>query len=374
MPKHAIVLAVAGGGYRAILYSLGALWRLNEFGLLSKLSIITGVSGGSILTGHLAARWGDLEFDDSGVATNFEDVMAKPIQQFCSKSIDVSSLVSGILTPKVSIGDKLTKAYDKNLFMGATLESIPRGAPEFVFYGTNMQTGSSVRIQKSGISDYKIGTYPKPEMKMAQAIGISSAFPPFLSPVTVKLDPSKWRKETLKGFSEYYDDVRLREKMILADGGLYDNLGLEAVWKSKKYSHVLCCDAGAPFGVNHKQKGNWYSQLMRMTSIMTDQQRALRKRIFIERLIDEKFKGTYFGISTKITNYKFDDSMTTDSDDSSKLQNLRSRLAAFTPKEQGQLINWGYALTDTAIRKHTPELLSKDLNKVGKWPVTKYEL
>lgn len=81
-----IALAVAGGGYRATLYSLGALWRLNEFGLLSKLSTITSVSGGSILTGYLATKWDDLHFDDSGVASNFQEVIAEPIQNFCSKN------------------------------------------------------------------------------------------------------------------------------------------------------------------------------------------------------------------------------------------------------------------------------------------------
>ncbi|MEI6892922.1 MAG: patatin-like phospholipase family protein [Pontiella sp.] len=372
--KHKIALAVAGGGYRATLYSLGALWRLNEFGLLSKLSVITGVSGGSILTGYLAMRWDDLIFDESSVSTNFQSIIAKPIQKFCSKSIDMKSLVSGIFSWKETVGDKLAKAYDKGLFHGANLQSIPNTAPEFIFYGTNLQTGASVKIGKDALSDYKIGRYPSPDISMAQAVGISSAFPPMLSPVTMRLDPEKWIKSPLDGMSEFYDKLELRKKMLLADGGLYDNLGLEAVWKSKKYSHVISCDAGAPFKVHHKQKKDWYHQLMRMTSIMTDQQRALRKRILIERYIDGKFGGAYFGISTKIADYELKDSMTTDSSVSSKLKNLRSRLNTFTEEEQGHLINWGYALTDTAIRKYSPEFLAEGRNVQGNWPISKYQL
>jgi NTE family protein len=284
------------------------------------------------------------------------------------------SLISGTLSLKDTVGDKLAKAYEKGLFKGAMLQSIPRGAPGFIFYGTNLQTGSSVRIGKSELYDYKIGSYPKPDISIAQAVGISSAFPPMLSPVTMKLNVEQWKKSTLAGISEHFDNVQLRKKVLLADGGLYDNLGLEAVWKSRKYSHVLCCDAGAPFKVHHKQKSNWYGQLMRMTSIMTDQQRALRKKIFIERITDEKFKGTYIGISTKIGAHKLEDSMTSDSATSAALQNLRSRLAAFNKTEQGHLINWGYALTDTAIRKRTPELLSPELNKKGNWVIPEYSL
>lgn len=372
--KQHIALAVSGGGYRATLYSLGALWRLNEFGLLPRLTIITGVSGGSILTGYLAMRWDDLTFDESGIATNFQSVIAEPIQQFCSKSIDIKSLISGVFSWKETVGDKLAKAYDKGLFHGAGLQSISNAAPEFIFYGTNLQTGASVRIGKEALSDYKIGTYLSPDISIAQAVGISSAFPPMLSPVTMNLDPMNWEKGSLDGMSEFYDNIQLRKKMLLADGGLYDNLGLEAIWKSRKYSHLLCCDAGAPFNVHHKQKKDWYNQLMRMTGIMTDQQRALRKRILIERYIDGKFGGTYFGISTKIAKYDFNDSMTSDSAASAQLKGLRSRLNAFSEKEQGQLINWGYALTDTAIRKHSPDLLTDGRNAQGNWPIPEYQL
>ncbi len=373
MPNNqTIALAVSGGGYRATLYSLGALWRLNEFGLLPRLSMITGVSGGSILTAWLALRWDDLSIDASGVATNFEEVIAQPIQVFCSKSIDVKSLVSAIFS-RETVGDKLAKAYDRGLFKGARLESIPRSAPEFIFYGTSLQTGASVRIQKKELSDYKIGTYPNPNISLAQAVGISSAFPPMLSPVTLKLNPAQWRRSTLKGFSEYFNDERLRGKLFLADGGLYDNLGLEAVWKGN-FSHVICCDAGTPFGVDRKPRKNWISQFKRMTDIMVEQQRALRKRILIARYIDKKFGGTYFGLSTEIENYQFDDSMTSDSSVSAALATLRTRLNAFNKEEQGRLMNWGYALTDTAIRRHSPDLLTDELNKRGNWIVPEYTL
>src|SRR5260370_305678 len=46
-------LAMSGGGFRATLFHLGALWRLNELGYLTKLDRISSVSGGSITTGVL---------------------------------------------------------------------------------------------------------------------------------------------------------------------------------------------------------------------------------------------------------------------------------------------------------------------------------
>src|SRR5689334_17143491 len=83
-------LALSGGGYRATLFGLGSLWRLNEAGLLGKLDRITSVSGGSILMGILAHRWQQLRFNN-GRADNFEEVIAKPIRTFCGKTIDVGA-------------------------------------------------------------------------------------------------------------------------------------------------------------------------------------------------------------------------------------------------------------------------------------------
>lgn len=51
-------LAFSGGGFRATLFSLGTLWRLNDAGLLGKLDRITSVSGGGDTGGHLGKPLG----------------------------------------------------------------------------------------------------------------------------------------------------------------------------------------------------------------------------------------------------------------------------------------------------------------------------
>ena len=88
-------LALSGGGYRASLFSLGSLWRLNEAGLLPKIDRITSVSGGSILAGVLAHRWKSLNFEQ-GRATNFVEEVAATVQEFCSHTIDISAGLAGL--------------------------------------------------------------------------------------------------------------------------------------------------------------------------------------------------------------------------------------------------------------------------------------
>ena len=66
-PEEGIALCLSGGGYRAMVFHLGVLWRLNELGYLSRLQRISSVSGGSITAAMLGLKWGRLAFSN-GIA------------------------------------------------------------------------------------------------------------------------------------------------------------------------------------------------------------------------------------------------------------------------------------------------------------------
>src|SRR5205085_8467919 len=51
-------LALSGGGFRASLYHLGLIRFLRDAGILSQVTHITSVSGGSITAAHLVLNWG----------------------------------------------------------------------------------------------------------------------------------------------------------------------------------------------------------------------------------------------------------------------------------------------------------------------------
>src|SRR5437879_10945010 len=77
--RDGIALCLSGGGFRAALFHLGALRRLNELGFLSKMRTISSVSGGSVANGLLARLWRQftLSLDGSGSFTNFADYETK---------------------------------------------------------------------------------------------------------------------------------------------------------------------------------------------------------------------------------------------------------------------------------------------------------
>src|ERR1019366_5205239 len=215
---------LSGGGYRAMLFHLGTLWRLNELRYLPKLNRVSSVSGGSITNGVLAMNWSKLGFDANGVATNFDQQVTQPLRNMASQSIDVSSVITGVFG---GVAKKIAEHYNQYLFNHAKLQDLP-DAPRFVFNATSLQTGVLWRFSKPFMGDYKVGLVMTPDLELATAVAASSAFPPVLSPATFDLDPASF-DPNIKCV-EPFNTLPFRSKAVLCDGGVYDNLGLETTW------------------------------------------------------------------------------------------------------------------------------------------------
>ena len=97
-PQPGIGIAMSGGGFRAMLFHAGALARMNELGLLSRAQRISSVSGGSIMSGHLALCWSALgKTDAKGTFANFKTIVVDPVLAFSHEKIDVVDSLTGLL-------------------------------------------------------------------------------------------------------------------------------------------------------------------------------------------------------------------------------------------------------------------------------------
>ena len=368
-------LALSGGGFRAALFHLGSLWRLNELGWLRHLAEITSVSGGSITAAYLGLSWDRLRFEENGVANNFIEEIVPPIRALCSKTIDVDSLLVGLIDPFHRPIDFIAMHYRKELFGKKTLQDLPSDdkGPRFTIYATNLQTGASVRFSKPYLADYHLGKIESPQIQLASVVAASCALPPILSPLIIKLDPQDWKDwENDKGNRGNipFNKSKLRSHLYLTDGGVYDNLGLERV--ADRYATVLVSNAGAPFQIMECSLGLRLSELlraMRAVNIITEQTRALRKRWLISDLKHGLVRGTYWGIGTHIHDYQleahgFKPPLINDNTMTRSLSFIRTRLDHFNVVEQERLINWGYTLADAALRRH---ILDKQV-KPGRLP------
>jgi NTE family protein len=354
-PQPGMALCLSGGGYRAMLFHLGCLWRLNQVGLLKGLVRVSSVSGGSITAGMLGLMWKRLQFDSNNTASNLSELVIDPIRRLADVTVDQGAILWGILLPRKTIADEVAQAYREHLFGSATLQDLPSDneGPRFVINATNVQTRVLWRFSKPFMGDYRVGLIKNPKLDLAVAIAASSAFPPFLSPVSLKLNPTDFDPST-KGdlqVKPYTSDV------ILTDGGVYDNLGLETAWKA--YETILVSDGGGGSSDEPEPKREWLEHAYRVLNLLDSQVRSLRKRQIIGSYQLGLRKGTYWGIRTNIADYKLPTAMNCPFDKSMELANTATRLKKLDGILQERIINWGYAVCDAAIRTHLDQNLAQ---------------
>jgi NTE family protein len=323
--------------------------------------MFSSVSGGSILNGLLAVRWPDLLKDGAGRFTNFTSIVEAPMRDFCSRNLRNQVLIADRLNPRnwlkllrddYSITNKLAEAYDEPGFLnGATLHQVSRiyegGGPRFVFCATNMRTGVNWEFAGRGIGDYQTGRTQMPNLKLAIAVAASSAFPLAFPPLMLPLEDASWEF----GNTELEDLEALRETAELTDGGVYDNMGLEPVWKGHDY--VFCSDAGAPFASDVDPGNDFIRRLIRVNAIIDRQSRALRRRILIDAFRRGDYGGAFWGIGTNIEDYPLDPPATGYAGPTKKaIAGIRTDLNIFRPAEQLVLMNHGWLLSGAALRAH----------------------
>jgi Patatin-like phospholipase len=82
-------LLLSGQGYRAALFHLGALTRLNELGLLAQVSTVGAVSGGSILAALLATR---VPWPLHGAFREWREQVAGPLRTIAQRNLRARAL------------------------------------------------------------------------------------------------------------------------------------------------------------------------------------------------------------------------------------------------------------------------------------------
>src|SRR5579872_2369788 len=95
-PQPGVALCLSGGGYRAMLFHVGCLWRLNQLGLMAKLNRISSVSGGSITSGVLGMNWRDLGFAPGVESSRFQTLVVAPMRKMAGTTIDEGAIFGGI--------------------------------------------------------------------------------------------------------------------------------------------------------------------------------------------------------------------------------------------------------------------------------------
>jgi NTE family protein len=285
-----IGLALSGGGSRAIAFHLGCLRALKQLGLLDRIVVLSTVSGGSIIGASYHAHRSDFASFEAKIRILLSQGIVARMRRKLLSPLGIRVVVAFILVGLIGAFVALTKclvkaaslvtprsltaqferveirsplrrfanrtslleaALDDLLFDGAALPDLP-ARPHLVINATELRTGSAFRFGTMESGSWRWGKLHRNDVSVAHAVAASAAYPLFL--------PA-------------FDDILIFEKagelktnrVILTDGGIYDNLGLGCLWPDRSpdislnvipVDTIICCSAG--YGLRQDPPGQFF--------------------------------------------------------------------------------------------------------------------
>ena len=331
-------MALSGGGFRASLFHLGGLWRLNEIGILAEVNALSGVSAGSLVAAVLATRWNGLKFSRS-VAENFTESIAEPILDLCGRNLDVGSAFAGLV-----VGPTALEKYYEDLLVGnLTLEQLPR-RPLFIFNVCHLETESNWSFSRDGVDAGEMGFIEAKDVPLAKILAASSALPPALPPVRLQLQPKPFSVGPRGPYGSGFGP----KTATLADAGLCDSLGVHAIRHMKR---LLVSDGTKSFRRDDiPQWEVWTARITNPMHTALEQNRQLRVEHLLADIERREKEGALWALRTDPREQNASPSLPVSPGWVDYMCSMRTRLAAFTDEEKKRLVNWGYIQCDLAVR------------------------
>ena len=318
MANSNIGLALSGGGSRAIAFHLGCLRALHDLGILDGVTVLSTVSGGSVI-GALYALSGDsFTVFEKRVRGFLKHGLAWPTVRaalFTSEgpkalscwvlvgALNMAFLTIGWCTRHVSrvVGLDIRRGcgggagwhspvrrsasrttifrrgMDDELFRGEQMAALDGSKPLLIINAADLRTGSAFYFSAQESGSWRLGKLANTEIAIAHAVTASAAYPLVLPGLDERLP-----------FIQRDGSIKI-ERVTLTDGGVYDNLGLAPLWPDrdpsvslnvKPVDTIICCRAG--YGLRRAPPSQFL--IARLSSAFTcihdRAQNASMKRLF----------------------------------------------------------------------------------------------
>ena len=289
MELHNIGIALSGGGIRATVFHLGILKWMAERGALEEVKRVSSVSGASLCVGMVYAH-NNLKWPTS---KEFLNIVLPSIEKvLLTNDLQLSALWKLIFSPsywnkKVNI---LAKVLENKWGVYGNLSDL-MGNMMWYINCTTYETGKRFRFCKDNMGDYMIGYAANPDIPLSDVMAASAGFPVLIGPYSLSLENYSWKPS-------YYAKTEWQpsSKMIhLWDGGVYDNLGLESIFKpqnggtlSDGLNCIIVSNASPSIDIYNRRIGLSARNLKRLLDISMDQVAALRSRMVMEFIIRNK--------------------------------------------------------------------------------------
>jgi integrative and conjugative element protein (TIGR02256 family) len=267
-------LALSGGGFRALAFHLGCLRALNDRGVLERVFVVSGVSGGSLAAALYAYSDGDFAAFDQRVGELLRGGLQLKIARRAfaspralktltslassgSAAAGARTLAAGdailahlpaldrqrrLITPPwrrfSSASEALIDVF-AGLFPEQTLASARRDDVDLVLNACELRSGSAFRFGSRESHCYRYGAVVG-DLPVALAVAASAAYPLLLPALDHRL---RFRDR---------DGAEQERRIVLTDGGVFDNLGTSVLEPGRDPditvtydpAYVIACDAG----------------------------------------------------------------------------------------------------------------------------------
>lgn len=248
-----IGLALSGGGFRATCFGLGCLRALHDRDLLRHVTVISGISGGSLLAALYA--YGPEPFDEFEALV--DDQLRRGLQlEMIARALRPNTVIRNLFHASRAVlvrrrGEPITRGANRTDALRDTLaarwlgdrplDRVTHANLATVITATDLRTSNAVRFGSLRSSCSVYGTIEE-DIRVAEAVAASGAFPLLLPAV-----------ERTYTFRRHPHDTPERHVVLLTDGGVYDNLGLSVLEPGRSAAHtahtydvnyIIACDAG----------------------------------------------------------------------------------------------------------------------------------
>lgn len=286
---HALGVALSGGGSRAMAFHRGTLRALHDLGLVPSVDVVSTVSGGSVF----GAAW-----MCSIAAGDPTEAFLAGLVPHLKRGFVLPALLSlrtlGVVLPGYTRTHRLAEVFDAQLFGGRKLEDLPE-RPALCLNAAVLEHGMTARFARGGFSCEGVGIRAPggslPEYRLARrtlgfAVAASAAFPFALPPLTLD-------REELGPFK---GDLLKHTRLHLTDGGVLENLGVERLLASERFSarNIVVSDAGvaerawAPSILDRVTSFAAYALtddvLSRLLIVMNDKQNKNMRQLLMRRV------------------------------------------------------------------------------------------
>lgn len=310
-----IGLSLSGGGSRAIAFHLGTLRALEDLKLLDEIDVVSGVSGGSVMTGLLGYSEAPFsEIDRDAVQLLGRGLLWPALKKLMhpgrvaallwnSAFVALPSLATDVIAGTANLAAALfpgsrdavsvlsrcawpfRRRYSRTHLLSEAIADVvgahncdapTRQGKSIVFNACELRTGTAFRMSNEQFGTWRYGWAPAGELRVADAVTASAAYPPLLPPFDWMQTFERCGKRTPR-------------RLMVTDGGVFENLGVSVMEPGRDsrisaitYSPdiIIVSDAGTGQFTDETVPLSWPKRMTRVVSaVMRKVQDATKRRL-----------------------------------------------------------------------------------------------